>query len=67
MLVLSRKTNQQIVIDQNILITVLEVRRGKVRFGIDAPKEVSIHRPEARQAAQCRAVPRRNDGAPRSA
>ncbi len=46
MLVLSRKKNESIVIGENIVITVVEIRGDKVRLGIDAPKEVSAHRKE---------------------
>lgn len=46
MLVLSRKKNESIVINENVTITVLEVRGDKVRLGIDAPDDISIHRSE---------------------
>ena len=46
MLILSRKTNESIVIADNIVITVVEVRHDKVRLGIEAPKEVPVHRRE---------------------
>ncbi len=46
MLVLSRKKNESIVIDENIIITVVEIRGDKVRLGIQAPREVPIHRQE---------------------
>ena len=46
MLVLSRKKNESIVINDNITITVVEIRGSKVRLGIDAPKEVPVHRRE---------------------
>jgi carbon storage regulator len=46
MLVLSRKKNESIVIDDRIVITVVEVRGDKVRLGIEAPRDVSIHRQE---------------------
>ena len=50
MLVLSRKKNESIVIDDKIVITVVEVRGDKVRLGIQAPKEVPIHRSEVYDA-----------------
>ena len=50
MLVLSRKRNESIVIDDNIVITVVEVRGDKVRLGIEAPREVPIHRSEVHDA-----------------
>jgi carbon storage regulator len=46
MLVLSRKTQEQIIIDQRIEITVLAVRGNRVRLGISAPADVSILRGE---------------------
>jgi len=52
MLVLSRKKNESIVIDENIVITVVEVRGDKVRLGIQAPKEIPIHRSEVHAAIQ---------------
>lgn len=52
MLVLSRKKNESIIIDDNIIITVVEVRGDKVRLGIQAPKEVPIHRSEVFEAIQ---------------
>jgi carbon storage regulator len=46
MLVLSRKSNQQLIIGGCIRITVLRIRGGKVRLGLEAPAEMAIHRPE---------------------
>jgi len=46
MLVLSRKKNESIVIRDDIVITVVEVRGDKVRLGIEAPREVAVHRRE---------------------
>ena len=50
MLVLSRKKNESIVIDHNIVVTVVEIRGDKVRLGIEAPKDVSVHRQEVYDA-----------------
>jgi len=52
MLVLSRKKNESIVIDENIVITIVEIRGDKVRLGIEAPKEVPVHRLEIHEAIQ---------------
>jgi carbon storage regulator len=52
MLVLSRKKNESIVIDDNIVITVVEIRGDKVRLGIQAPREVPVHRSEVYEAIQ---------------
>lgn len=46
MLVLSRRTNESIVIAGNITVTVLEIRGDHVRIGIDAPREITVHREE---------------------
>lgn len=46
MLVLSRKSNEQIVIDNNISIKVLAIRGNTVRLGIDAPESVGVVRGE---------------------
>lgn len=52
MLVLSRKKNESIVINNNIKITIVEVRGDKVRLGIEAPKDVPVHRQEVWIAIQ---------------
>lgn len=46
MLVLSRKQGESVVIGNDILVTVLEVRGDQIRLGIDAPRSVSVHREE---------------------
>ncbi|REJ72281.1 MAG: carbon storage regulator [Planctomycetota bacterium] len=50
MLVLSRKKNESIIIDDRITVTVVEIRGDKVRLGIEAPREVPIHRSEVYEA-----------------
>jgi carbon storage regulator len=52
MLVLSRKKNESIVIREDVVITVVDVRGDKVRIGIEAPKEVAVHRREVYEAIQ---------------
>ena len=46
MLVLSRKENERLVIDGNIIVTVVRVAGGKVRLGIEAPPEIHVQREE---------------------
>lgn len=50
MLVLSRKKNESIVINNDVIITVVEIRGDKVRLGIVAPKDVPVHRQEVYEA-----------------
>lgn len=52
MLVLSRQTDEQIVIGDNIVITVVDIRGDKVRLGIEAPSDVPVHRREVYDAIQ---------------
>jgi carbon storage regulator len=69
MLVLTRKLGENIRIGDSIKITVLEVRSGQVKLGIDAPPEVKVHREEiyARiQEENRRAQSRRAEGTPGS-
>lgn len=46
MLVLSRKLGEKIYIGDNICITVVDIDRGKIRLGIEAPRDVPIYRQE---------------------
>lgn len=46
MLALSRKKNEAIIIDNNVEVTILEVKGDQVKIGITAPKEVPIYRKE---------------------
>lgn len=52
MLVLSRKKDEKIIIGDNITIMVVDIQGDKVRLGIDAPREVTVHREEVYQAIQ---------------
>lgn len=52
MLVLTRNTNQSIVIGHDIVITVLDVRGDQVRLGIKAPRHIDVHREEIFAALQ---------------
>lgn len=50
MLVLSRKKDEKIIIGDSISIMVIDIRGDKVRLGIDAPREISVHRREVYEA-----------------
>ena len=63
MLVLSRKKNESIVINDDVVITVIEVRGDKVRLGIKAPREIPVHRKEVLDAILRES---RDDSAPAS-
>ena len=52
MLVLSRKRNESIVINDNVTVTIVDIRGDKVRVGIEAPKEIPVHRLEIYDAIQ---------------
>lgn len=58
MLILTRRTKEAIVIGDNkeIKITVLNIRGGQVQFGIDAPKNVPVHREEVYDRIQSSAT-----------
>lgn len=50
MLVLSRKRSERILIGENIVVTVVEIRGEKVRLGVSAPPDIPIHREEVQDA-----------------
>lgn len=52
MLVLSRQRDESIIIGDDIVITVVDIRGDKVRLGIDAPTVISVHRQEVYEAIQ---------------
>jgi carbon storage regulator len=52
MLVLSRKTNESIIIGENIEILVVEIKGDQVKLGINAPKDISLYRGEIYEAIQ---------------
>ena len=52
MLVLSRHRDESIMIGDDIVITVVDVRGDKVRLGIDAPTDIPVHRQEVYDAIQ---------------
>jgi carbon storage regulator CsrA len=46
MLVLTRKPGQKLMVGDNVVVTVLSLRNGQVRIGIEAPRSISIRREE---------------------
>lgn len=52
MLVLSRHRDESIMIGDNIVVTIVDIRGDKVRLGINAPQEVPVHRQEVYEAIQ---------------
>jgi carbon storage regulator len=50
LLVLSRKKNESIVINEDIVVTIVEIRGDKVRLGIEAPRDIPVHRREVLDA-----------------
>ena len=52
MLVLSRKKDEKIIIGDNVSIMIVDIQGDKVRLGIEAPRDVTVHREEVYQAIQ---------------
>ena len=52
MIVLPRKTGESVVIGDDIILTVIEVRGDRVRLGVEHPKGVTVHRHEVYEAIQ---------------
>ena len=70
MLILTRCIGEKIIIDDNVAVTILGVKRNQVRIGIDAPREIQVHREEiyqrilkehATDTTQAAAVPHQTD------
>ncbi len=49
MLILTRKLGESITVDDDIKITLLDIKGKQVKIGIDAPKEITVHREEVYQ------------------
>lgn len=60
MLVLSRKKDEKIIIGDSITVMVIEIRGDKVRLGIEAPKEITVHRQEVYDAIKREQVEKRD-------
>ncbi len=52
MLVLSRRRDESIIIGDNVVVTIVDIRGDKVRLGIQAPQEIPVHRREVYEAIQ---------------
>ncbi len=64
MLVLSRQRDESIIIGDNIIITIVDIRGDKVRLGIEAPTEIPVHRQEVYEAIQRENAKAQEDGRP---
>lgn len=64
MLILTRAKSETIVVGDIVRVTVVEVRGDRVRLGVDAPKEVEVHRLEVYQAIQRGHAKRRSQPTP---
>jgi len=57
MLVLSRKQTEKVFINDDVVVTVLSIRRNKVRLGIEAPMEMPVQRSEVHETIRDPEVP----------
>lgn len=67
MLVLSRHRDESIIIGDDIVITIVDIRGDKVRLGIQAPTQIPVHRQEVYEAIQRERATEESDGNSRSA
>ncbi|MGQ9575025.1 MAG: carbon storage regulator [Thermoguttaceae bacterium] len=65
MLVFGRRKNQQIVVDKDIVVTVLDIRGETIRLGIEAPRQVPVY-PRELCDAICEAAPAKSATRPRA-
>lgn len=61
MLILSRHRNESIVINDDITITIVDIRSDKCRIGIEAPKDVPVHRTEVYEAIKREEAAQKSD------
>ncbi len=62
MLILTRRIGESIIIGDNILVMVLDVKGSQVRIGVNAPEEVSVHRKEIYERIQLENLDNQGDG-----
>jgi carbon storage regulator len=66
MLILGRRTDEKIVIGDDIVVTVVECRKGHCRLGVTAPAHVTVHRQEVYDAIQRGSSATAAEGEPQS-
>ena len=66
MLVLSRQRDESIIIGDNVVVTVVDIRGDKVRLGIEAPTAIPVHRQDVYEAIQRENQQRISTTGPRS-
>ncbi len=59
MLVLTRRSTERVMIGDDVVVTVLEIRGDQVRLGIEAPRDVQVHREEVLEAIEAGEEPRK--------
>ncbi|MCV2518508.1 MAG: carbon storage regulator CsrA [Candidatus Lightella neohaematopini] len=57
MLILTRRVGETLIINDNITITILSIKGNQIRIGINAPKEISVHRKEVYQRLKTKNKP----------
>lgn len=67
MLILTRKVEDMIIIGDDIILQVLEIRGGQIRIGITAPKEISVHRSEVYDRIQAEKEAKKEETAEKAA
>ena len=53
MLILTRKVNESLMVGDDVTLTVLGIKGGQIRIGINAPRDIEVHRQEVYERIQC--------------
>ena len=61
MLILTRRVGETLMIGDDVTVTVLEVKVNQARIGVNAPREVAVHREEIYDRIQCRGGDEKDD------